>query len=131
MTAAAGLLRGQVRSGLGDFGKWIARLQEHYQRKTGMLLYPGTLNVALESEWLVPAGAAMLQASEYAGTVSVWLVPCRFEGYPAWILRTERNQDGTGPHPRNLIEIATDIPLRKTYGLHDGDWVSISLSKDL
>jgi len=46
---AVTILRGRVRTGRGDFGKWIGRLQSHYREKTGLSLYPGTLNVELEA----------------------------------------------------------------------------------
>ena len=41
------LLRGIVRSGKGDFSFWLAKLESYYTQKTGMKLYPGTLNVHL------------------------------------------------------------------------------------
>lgn len=43
-------LVGKVRSGRGDFAQWIAKLGEHYEAKTGMRLYPGTLNIHLDHE---------------------------------------------------------------------------------
>ena len=40
-------VRGKVVSGRADFGLWIERLSSFYEQKTGMRLYPGTLNVEL------------------------------------------------------------------------------------
>src|SRR5436190_1846325 len=37
-------LRGKVVTGRADFGQWIERLSNLYERKTGMRLYPGTLD---------------------------------------------------------------------------------------
>jgi riboflavin kinase len=118
-------LRGRVTSGRGDFGYWIERLSSFYEQKTGMRFYPGTLNVELSSSYLVPADAMRLEASEYGGSVSVSIVPCRIFGRPAFLLRTDQNQDGTGHHPRNIIEIATDIRLRDAYELKDGDLIDV------
>ena len=71
---------GRVVTGVGNFSYWIERLKDHYRRKTGMSLFPGTLNVCLEEEYSVPADALRLEAEEYGGTVSVNIVPCRIFG---------------------------------------------------
>jgi riboflavin kinase len=118
-------LRGRVISGRGDFGFWIERLSNFYEQKTGMPLYPGTLNVELSAPYSLPADAICLEASEYRGSVSVNIVPCRIFDRPAFLLRTDQNEQGTGHHPRNIIEIATDIRLRDAYELKDGDLVDI------
>jgi riboflavin kinase, archaea type len=126
--SARGLvLRGIVRSGLGDFGFWLAKLEEHYRAKTGMVLFPGTLNLELAEPFRMPDPPLRLEAHEYGGTVSVSILPCRVLGRRAFLLRTDANEQGTGHHPRTLIEIATDVKLRATYGLEDGDAVEVEL----
>lgn len=121
------LLRGKLVSGLGNFGYWIDRLGDHYERKTGMRLYPGTLNIELADPYSLPPNPLRLEAHEYGGRVSVNIVPCRIFGRRAFLLRTDQNESGTGHHPRNLIEIATDIRLRDIYSLRDGDAVEVDL----
>jgi len=121
------VLRGIVESGLGDFGGWIAKLQVHYERKTGLKLYPGTLNVRLTQPYVVPPGCIRLEGHEYGGSVSVSIVPCRFLGRRAFILRTDNNESGTGRHPRTVLEIASDVKLRDEYEFADGDEVSIEV----
>jgi len=118
-------LRGKVVSGRCDFGQWIERLSSLYEQKTGMRFYPGTLNVELPSEYSLPADVIRLEADEYGGTVSVSIVPCRIFDRQAFLLRTDRNEKGTGHHPRNIIEIAAGVRLRDHYQLKDGDWVEI------
>ena len=118
-------LRGKVVSGLGNFGQWIERLSSYYEQKTGMELYPGTLNVELPAEYSLPPDVLRLEAEEYGGRVSVSLVPCRIFDRQAFLLRTDQNERGEGHHARNLIEIATDVRLRDRYQLRDGDWVEI------
>lgn len=118
-------LRGRVVSGVKNFGLWIERLSGLYEKKTGMRLYPGTLNVELPAPYSLPAGAIRLEASEYGGSVSVSIVPCRIFGRRAFLLRTDQNEQGIGPHPRNIIEIGTDVRLRDVYQLNDGDWVEV------
>lgn len=119
-------VRGRVVSGLGNFGRWIERLGNFYEQKTGMRLYPGTLNVELPSEYSLPADVIRLEADEYGGTVSV-SVPCRIFDRGAVVLRTDQNEIGMGHHPRNIIEIAADVRLRDHYQLKDGDWVEIEV----
>ena len=122
------LLRGRVVSGQGNFSFWIEKLEGHYFRKTGLHLYPGTLNVLLDEPWSVPPGCLRLEGVEYGGRVSVNLVPCRVFDRAAFLLRTDLNESGNGPHPKNLIEIATDVRLRDAHGLVDGDMVEVEVN---
>jgi len=118
-------VRGKVVSGRADFGLWIERLGSFYEQKTGMRLYPGTLNVELPSPYSLPRDVIRLEANEYGGRVSVSIVPCRIFNRKAFLLRTDQNEQGTGHHPRNVVEIATDIRLRDAYQLRDRDVVEI------
>ena len=118
-------VRGMVVSGQADFGVWIERLSALYQQKTGMRLYPGTLNVELPAPYSLPENVIRLEASEYGGRVSVSIVPCRVFDREAFLLRTDQNEQGIGHHARNIIEIATDVRLRDAYQLKDGDWIEI------
>jgi riboflavin kinase, archaea type len=120
-------VRGKVVSGMGNFSFWIEKLRDQYQCKTGMVLFPGTLNLELEQPWRVPRGCLRLDAAEYGGTVTVNIVPCSIFSRPAFILRTEANEEGRGHHPRTIIEIATDIKLRDAHQLQDGDWVEVEI----
>ena len=121
------VLRGKVESGIGDFGRWIEKLQAHYERKIGMKLYSGTLNVRLTEPYTEPAGCARLEASEYGGSVSVNIVPCCILGRRAFILRTDSNEGKKGSHPRTVVEIASDVKLRDEYHLVDGDEVFVEV----
>ena len=120
-------LRGKLVSGQGNFSFWIERLNDLYERKTGMRLYPGTLNLELAFPYSLPPDVIRLEAGEYGGKVSVSIVPCRILGRQAFLLRTDANESGKGHHLRNIIEIASDIRLRDAYNLEDGDWVEVEL----
>ena len=124
------LLRGKVVSGIGSFGYWIGMLRDHYERKTGMVLYPGTLNVSLDVEYSLPAKVLRLEGDEYGGEVSVNLVPCFIQGRRAFLLRTDANEHGSGDHPKTIVEIATDVRLRDIYRLQDGDYVEVLIDLD-
>jgi riboflavin kinase len=119
---------GKVVSGMGSFSFWIEKLQDHYLRKTGMHLYPGTLNVELNEAYSLPEKVMRLEGQEYGGTVSVNLLPCAIGGRRAFILRTDLNESGRGPHPKTIVEIATDVRLRDVLGLRDGDLVEVEIA---
>ncbi|MGA9464977.1 MAG: DUF120 domain-containing protein [Terracidiphilus sp.] len=121
------VLVGKVVSGMGNFSFWIDKLHDHYLRKTGMHLYPGTLNVQLEEPYSLPKNVLRLEDFEYGGTVSVNLVPCFIRGKCAFLLRTDANEEGRGHHPRTIVEIATDVRLRDAFQLADGDTVEIQI----
>jgi riboflavin kinase len=120
-------MRGKVVSGLASFGFWIDRLSSLYEAKTGMRLYPGTLNIELPEPYTLPSDVIRLDAREYGGRVSVSIVPCRIFDRSAFLLRTDENERGVGHHARNIIEIATDVRLRDVYQLQDGDWIEVEL----
>jgi riboflavin kinase len=121
------LLSGTVVSGMGNFSYWIEKLENHYFRKTGLHLYPGTLNVRLEEPYSLPQQTIRLEGHEYGGTVSVNLVPCTIQGRAAFLLRTDANEQERGHHPKTIIEIATDVRLRDYFKLQDEDRVEIEL----
>lgn len=120
------VLTGRVVTGVGNFSYWIERLKDHYLRKTGMSLFPGTLNVRLEEEYSVPADALRLEAEEYGGTVSVNIVPCRVFGERAVILRT----DAAERNSKTIVEVACEVKLRDKYNLRDGDVVRVEVLTD-
>lgn len=120
-------LKGRVVSGQGNFSYWIEKLSPYYELKTGMILFPGTLNIQLEEPYDLPTDVIRLEKEEYGGTVSVSIQPCTIFGRKAFILRTDGNASDTGEHPRTIIEIATDVKLREIYRLNDGDLVEVEL----
>lgn len=124
------VLTGRVRSGIGSFSYWIAKLSDHYRGKTGMELFPGTLNLELEKPYSLPVKVLRLEGAEYGGRVSVNLVRCTVFGRPAWILRTDANEEGRGDHPSTIVEIATDVKLRDVYGLADGDLMDVMIEDE-
>lgn len=121
------ILKGVVVSGMGNFAFWIEKLENFYTQKTGMRLFPGTLNLRLPEPYSLPEDRIRLDKEEYGGAVSVNLVPCIVFGRRAFLLRTDQNEAGAGHHPRNIIEIATDVKLRDQYHLRDGDEVEVYL----
>jgi riboflavin kinase, archaea type len=119
------ILRGRVVPGMGSFSYWIEKLHAYYLEKTGMHLFPGTLNVQLDEPYSLPRQCIRLEGTEYGGSVSVNMVPCSIRGKSGFILRTDANEEGRGHHPRTIVEVATDVKLRDHFQLRDGDFVEI------
>jgi CTP-dependent riboflavin kinase len=96
-----------------------------------MRLFPGTFNIHLTSgSYPTPADALRLEKEEYGGRVSVSIVPCKIAGRKAFILRPDTDTGKYGDPPERILEIATDVNLRDTYKLKDGDIVEVEVSED-
>ena len=121
-------LRGEIRAGKANFSYWLDKLESHYTRKTGMRLFPGTLNVHLTSgSYPTPSNAPRLEKEEYGGRVSVSIAPCKIAGRKAFILRPDTDTGKHGDPPERILEIATDVNLRDMYKLKDGDVVEVEV----
>src|SRR5262245_49583949 len=113
------ILTGKVQSGENNFSYWLTKLEPYYTAKTGMKLFPGTLNVHLSQPYELPSETICLRKEEYGGEVSVRIAPCRIFGRRAFILRPYRD-NLEDRYDKRVLEIATDIKLRDAYGLQDG-----------
>ena len=120
------VLKGKVVTGVGNFSFWIEKLQDHYRHKTGLLLFPGTLNIQLDEPFDLPPERARLEAQEYGGTVSVNIVPCTILGRRAVILRTDKADSEL--QSRMVIELACEVKLRDQHQLRDGDVVEVAVA---
>jgi riboflavin kinase len=120
------VLKGKVVTGVGNFSFWVEKLQDHYRHKTGLQLFPGTLNIQLDEPFDLPRERARLEAREYGGTVSVNIVPCTILGRRAVILRTDK-ADGE-LQSRMIIEVACEVKLRDEHQLRDGDVVEVAVA---
>jgi riboflavin kinase len=119
-------LEGSVVTGVGNFSYWIEKLREHYRQKTGMLLFPGTLNIELREPYNLPASRRRLEAAEYGGTVSINIVPCMILGKKAVILRTDKAD--AEEESRRILEVACEVCLRDEFNLQDGDLVEVEIA---
>ena len=120
------VLKGKVVTGVGNFSFWIEKLQDHYRNKTGMWLFPGTLNIQLDEPFDLPRERKRLEAEEYVGAVSVSIVPCKVLGRAAVILRTDKADNE--PQSRKIIEVACEVKLREQHQLRDGDVVEVEVA---
>lgn len=122
-------LIGKVKSGIRDLSfrmETVPGLLDAYYKKTGMHLHPGSLNVELDKEWSLPKKVIRLEKEEYGGQVSVSLLPCQIYDTKAFIVRTDKVEQGKIlTHPKTIIEIISDLKLREKYNLKDGDSVEV------
>ena len=119
------VLRGRVVPGIGGHAHWMTVYADLYEAKTGVRLFPGSLNVVLDAPWYVPAERIRMEPPEYGVGMSV--VPCRIGGIDAFILRTDKNNIGEGDHPATVIEIAAPVRLRDALDLEDGTEVEVTV----
>ncbi len=68
---------------------------------------------------------ARLEASEVG--VGIAFVPCILNGEPCWLVRTDRNNAGTGHHPLTVVEVVSAVHLRTALNLQDGNEVTLDL----
>ena len=120
------VLKGKVVTGVGNFSFWLEKLQDHYRHKTGLQLFPGTLNIQLDEPFDLPQERARLEAAEYGGTVSVNIVPCTILGRRAVILRTDKADSEL--QSRMIIEVACEVKLREQHQLRDGDVIEVAVA---
>jgi len=116
-----------VATGLGDLAQWMQQYSDVYERRVGVRLFPGSLNVVLDDDYRLPRSAIRIEPPELGGRVGMNIVPCTIQGVPAFILRTDQNEAGTGGHDRDVVEIGAAVHLRTALGLSDGDIVEIQV----
>ncbi len=84
------VLRGTIVTGIGDYAQWITKYHDYYQAKTGLSLFPGTLNLRLDHPYELPSAKVIrLEGHEYDSRVSVSILPVRLFGRPGAIPRPD------------------------------------------
>jgi CTP-dependent riboflavin kinase len=126
-------LVGRVQSGEGDASRWLERFNAAYSRKLGMPVFPGSLNLALPHtfDWHAPElqpHMIRFGHEEYGGERDVLLLPCRLRslGEQRAFLWTTTTATRDREDMR-VVEIVAPIGLRATFGLRDGDEVTVEL----
>jgi CTP-dependent riboflavin kinase len=125
------LLAGKVQAGFGDASRWLKLFNAAYSQKLGMLVFPGSLNIALDHvfDWFdarYETHRIWFGRGEYGGERDILLLPCElvnldhqraFLWTPATAARNRRDPW--------VIEIVADVNLRHHFGLQDGDAVEV------
>jgi CTP-dependent riboflavin kinase len=125
-------ITGLVESGTGNANIWLGTFNAAYARKLGMAVFPGSLNLRLPHpfDWTNNRYAEHLirfDRTEYGGERDILFLACRLaslKGHPAYLWTTTTPRAGDA---RYIIEIVTNVSLRVTYGLKDGDHLTVDL----
>ena len=120
-------LIGKVKSGFGVGAKYVEMMKEVFKEKYGIELYPGTLNIELKKPFILESKDRIL-GNEYNGNQDVIIKKAVFNNEEVFIVRPELNNKMNGEQSSNVIEIVSNINLRKEYNLKDGDKCTIILS---
>ena len=127
------VISGRVQSGENDASRWLDKFNEPYSKKTGMAIFPGSLNLALDKnfDWFKPACQAKViwfGKEEYGGERDIFLLPCKLInlGNKNAFLWTPTTAAKDRPDPW-VVEVITDVKLRDAFSLRDGSIVQIEL----
>lgn len=121
------ILKGKVKSGLGQASFWMKKAEQAFYNKIGIKLFYGTLNIELDKDYELKGNLIVLHKEEYGGTQEVYIQECEILGHKSYIVRTDKNMSENRDHPLNLIEIVSDVNFREKYNLEDGDEISVSI----
>ena len=121
------ILKGKVKSGLGEASFWMKKAEEAFYKKIGVKLFHGTLNVELDKDYKLEGDLKILHKEEYGGMQEVYIQECEVLGHKSYILRTDKNMSENRDHPLNLIEIVSDINFREKYNLKDGEEIEVQI----
>jgi riboflavin kinase len=127
------LFIGYLQSGKNDASRWLEMFNEAYSAKTGIAIFPGSLNLALDNtfDWFSPIYQNQIiqfKKSEYGGERDILLLPCTLLslGKRKAFFRTTTTAARDRPDP-HVVEVITDVKLRDAYGLSDGSRVEFEL----
>lgn len=120
------ILQGKVTSGIGIAKMWVSKIECAFEKKTGMEVFHGTLNIELDFEYTVKPDFIILP-QEYGGTQKVLVEKCEILGNKAYIVRAEKNQNGTGEHNLQVLEIVSNINFREVYNLKNCDKIEVKV----
>lgn len=125
------LLSGRVQAGENNASHWLNIYNAAYSLKTGMNIFPGSLNLLLEHKfnWRDAKYQPFIiwfGREEMGGERDILLLPCRLLNLDQRkaFLWTTTNLEADGSE---IIEIITDVKLRDEYTLYDGDFVEIEI----
>ena len=124
------ILEGQIVKGMGKAKKFITMMNKPFYSKTGITLFPGTLNIKLVKLYNLSIDY-IIKAEEYGGSFNVQIQKCKVLQEDAYIVRSEKNTADTGDYKQDVIEIVSSINFREKYNLKDGDLLKIEISDKL
>lgn len=111
-------LKGTVVEGLRHFSRRMTEFPEVFRKATGETLYPGTVNVDVETPIPIHEQSRIIGVEIGEPHQDLLFEPCLVNGIPAWRIRPYVLVEqpgfpvGTGGHGDHILEIscATKIP---------------------
>ena len=125
------VLRGRVFSGRGEGEFFVSLYAKNIARAVGYIPYPGTLNVALEPEYIPVARKvlnnrlAVIVEPPVKGFYKIYLWRASVRGIEVHIVKPEATHYGD-----DVVEIIAPISLREALALNDGDPIEIVLPSE-
>ncbi len=119
------ILIGKVKTGLGEGSFWMKKAEEAFEKKIGLKMFNGTLNIELDKDFILEGKMDIMSKDEYGGTQNIFIKECNILGHKSYIIRTDKNVSENRDHPLNILEIISDVNFRKEYNLKDGDEIKI------
>lgn len=113
------LLNGKISSGRGKAFHHVKNSLTELEASTGIVLFPGSLNVVLDREVKLKVCNAIIFDN---GRRYLW--EANVEGFRIWIYRWK----GT---PFHIVELFSDKKLRDALGLMDGSKISIRVNETM
>ena len=131
------LFLGTVTSGYGMAAPNLNPIMSLIETRIGLpILVPGTLNVTIPEDYIVPADALILpqeypynQQSHLGETIK--LQRCLVSSYRAIIVRPDSHEIGAGLfHGKAYLELMGQIHFRSALNLQDGSIVEVQVEGD-
>lgn len=131
------IFQGSVTSGYGMATPNLNPVMSLIESRTGLAsLVPGTLNVRIAEEYIVPADALVLpheypynRESHLGETIK--LQRCLVAGYKGLVVRPDSHEVGAGQfHGKAYLELMGQIQFREVLHLADGSLVEIQVEGD-
>lgn len=119
-------VRGNVRKGWGHFTQRMKDFPEDFRRVTGEVLFPGTLNVEIETPLEVREHFRMRDKMDPEQDLLFEI--CRVGQIWAYRIRPLNRKTGAGGHGDHIIEITSS---RQIPNAREGDPVEITFFRDL
>lgn len=120
-------VRGRLVSGMGEGAYYMALpgYTSQFRERIGYVPFPGTLNVKLDSPAAgLDSGGALIDGfSDGQRTYGpVRCLPARANGIRAHVIRPERTH-----HDESILELISELDIRRTAGISDGSPVAVTL----
>ena len=85
------ILIGKVKTGLGEGSFWMKKAEEAFEKKIGLKMFNGTLNIELDKDFILEGKMDIMSKDEYGGTQNIFIKECNILGHKSYIIRTDKN----------------------------------------